>query len=172
MGISIVPAPAASASALPPVAIGAGGPYINPVTGLSTDYLNHFAEVVMILEMSSTSPECLADLGQWQPKTYLEHFAGSRFSNREQVIAAYQAAKPAVRDALDRAAETLNEALIKTCDVVLRRRAKAETTKAVERSLARLKPLISRTAAVINGAAPDLAQQLGSQAAVDAIFKR
>jgi hypothetical protein len=167
-----LPAPAASASALPPVAIRAGGPYINPVTGLSTDYLNHFAEVVMILEMLSTSPECLADLRQWQPKTYLEHFADSRFSNREQVIAAYQAAAPAARDALDRAAETLNEALIKARDVVLRQRAKAETTKAVERSLARLKPLISRTAAVINGAAPDVARRLGSQAAVDVIFKR
>jgi len=126
----------------------------------------------MILEMSSTSPECLADLREWRPKTYLEHFAGSRFSNREQVIAAYKGAKPAVRDALDRAAETLNEALIKTRDIVLRQRAKTETAKAVERSLAWLKPLISRTAAVINGTAPDIAQRQGSQAAVDVIFKR
>jgi len=167
-----LPAPAASGSVLPPVVTHAGGPHINPTTGLSTDYLNHFAEVVMVLEMSSASPECLADLREWRPKTYVEHFTATRFSNREQVIAAYEAAKPAVRDALDRAAETLNEALIKTRDIVLRRRAKAETTKAVERSLAWLKPLISRTAAVINGTAPDIAQRQGSQAAVDVIFKQ
>jgi hypothetical protein len=170
-----MPAPAAdrapTASVLPSVASAASGPYIKPATGLSTDYLNHFAEVVMVLEMSSASPECLADLREWRPKTYVEHFAASRFSNRDQVIAAYQAAKPVVREALDRAAETLNEALIKIRDIVLRQRAKQETTKAVERSLTWLKPLISRTAAVINGTAPDIAQRLESQAAVDVIFK-
>jgi hypothetical protein len=172
-----MPAPAADraipppASALPPIASGAGGPYVNPATGLSTDYLNHFAELVMVLEMSSTSPECLADLREWRPKTYVEHFAASRFSNREQVIAAYQATQPLVREAIDHAAETLNDTLVKIRDVVLRQRAKSDTTKAVARSLIWLKPLISRTAAVINGTAPDIAQRQGSQAAVDAIFK-
>jgi hypothetical protein len=165
-----IPSPAASV--LSPVASGAGGPYINPATGLSTDYLNHFAEMVMVLEMSSASPECLADLREWRPKTYAEHFTTSRFSNREHVIAAYQATQPVVREAIDRAAETLNEALVKIRDIVLRQRAKPETTKAVERSLTWLKPLISRTAAVINGTAPDIAQRQGSQAAVDVIFKR
>lgn len=163
---------APTASVLPPVPSHAGGPHINPATGLSTDYLNHFAEVVMVLEMSSASPECLTDLREWRPKTYVEHFAGSRFSNREQVIAAYEGASPAVRNALDRAAETLNEALIKTRDIVLRQRAKAEAIRAVERSLAWLKPLIARTAAVINGTAPDISQRHGTQAAVDVIFKR
>lgn len=159
-------------SVLPPVTNGAGGPEINPITGLSTDYLNHFAEVIMVLEMSSEAPECLSDLRQWRPKTYLQHFAGSRFSNRDAVISAYKAASPAVREALDRAAEMLNEALLKTRDIVLRQRAKTDTAKAVQRSLAWLKPLISRTAAVINGTAPDVAQQEGLQAAVDVIFKR
>lgn len=164
-------APQASASAISPLAAGSGGPYVNPATGLSTDYLNHFAEVVMVLEMSSTSLECLADLRDWQPRTYTEHFATSRFSNREQVIAAYHAADPKIREAIDRAAETLNDALIKIRDIVLRERAKSETTKAVQWSLTWLKPLISRAAAVINGTAPDVAQRQGSQAAVDVIFQ-
>ena len=146
-----------------------GGPYVNPTTGLSTDYLNHFAEVVMILEMSSVSPECLADLRAWQPKTYVEHFATSHFSNRDQVIAAYRAAKPAIREAIDGSAGILNDALIKIRDIVLRQRAKADTVRAVQWALTWLKPLISRTAAVINGTAVDVKGQ-GSQAAVDAIF--
>jgi hypothetical protein len=147
-----------------------GGPYINPATGLSTDYLNHFAEVVMILEMSSASPECLNDLRTWQPKTYVEHFATSHFSNREQVIAAYRAAKPSVRESIDGAASVLNDALIKTRDIVLRQRAKPDTAKAVQWALSWLKPLIGRTAAVINGTGVNALQGQGSQAAVDAIF--
>jgi hypothetical protein len=172
-----MPAPAADrailsfAAAPQQVRTGAGGPYINPATGLSTDYLNHFAEVVMVLEMSSTSPECLADLREWQPRTYPEHFARTRFSNRDQVIAAYWTADPVVREAIDQAAETLNDALVKIRDIVLRQRAKPETTKAVDWSLTWLKPLISRTAAVINGTAPDFAQRQGTQVAIDAIFE-
>ena len=55
---------------------------INPATGLATDYLNHFNEAVMLLEMLSSCPECLADFLDWQPKSYREHFLGSRFKDR------------------------------------------------------------------------------------------
>lgn len=160
-----------SASARSAVSFGAGAPYINPATGLSTDYLNHFAEVVMVLEMSSASPECLADLREWRPRTYAEHFARTRFSNRDQVIAAYRGADPMVREAIDRAADTLNDALVKIRDIVLRQRAKRETTKAIEWSLTWIKPLISRAAAVINGTAPDIAHHQATQIAIDAIFE-
>jgi hypothetical protein len=172
-----MPAPAAECAQSRPAAslplnTGESGPAINPVTGLSTDYLNHFAEVVMVLEMSTASPECLNDLRQWRPKTYVEHFAGSRFKNRDAVIAAYRNASPAIREAIDGTAETLNQALVKTRDIVLRQRAKPETAKAVESMLAWLKPLISRTAAVINGLAPDVADWPSPQTSVDVIFKR
>ena len=56
---------------------------INPATGLSTDYLNHFTEAIMLLEMLSSCPECLDDFLGWRPKSYREHFAASRFSDRD-----------------------------------------------------------------------------------------
>src|SRR5436305_12785984 len=87
---------------------GCGGPKINPETGLSTDYLNHFTEAVMVLEMADAVSECLHDLDAWQPKTYAEHFVASRFSNRDAIVAAYQAADPGLRATLDRTAELLN----------------------------------------------------------------
>jgi len=34
---------------------------INPPTGLATDYLNHFSEAVMLLEMVPVMPECAED---------------------------------------------------------------------------------------------------------------
>ena len=47
-------APATTAS---PVTSGRTGPNINPVTGLSTDYLNHFTEAIMLLELLPADPE-------------------------------------------------------------------------------------------------------------------
>ena len=34
---------------------------INPRTGLATDYLNHFNEAIMLLEMITDMPECAED---------------------------------------------------------------------------------------------------------------
>ena len=63
-----MPAPAIAAPL--PEASGPGMPNINPATGLSTDYLNHFSEALMALEMVRDMPECIEDLRAWTPKTY------------------------------------------------------------------------------------------------------
>ena len=47
---------------------------INPATGLATDYLNHFNEAIMLLEMLSSCPDCIEDFLAWQPLSYREHF--------------------------------------------------------------------------------------------------
>jgi hypothetical protein len=77
------------------------GTNINPETFLATDYLNHFTEVVMLLEMLPSMPECLGDIRAWSPKSYEEHFQGSVFSDRELAIQAYQQADPALRRPFD-----------------------------------------------------------------------
>src|SRR5687768_4614722 len=69
---------------------------INPLTGLSTDYLNHFNEAVMLLEMLPCMPECGEDLAAWRPLTYQEHFERSQLTHRELTIAAYDLADPTV----------------------------------------------------------------------------
>src|SRR5262245_28249336 len=40
---------------------------INPRTGLATDYLNHFNEAIMLLEMIPDMPECADDFLEWRP---------------------------------------------------------------------------------------------------------
>lgn len=77
------------------------GTNINPETYLATDYLNHFTEVVMLLEMLPSMPECLGDIRAWAPKSYEEHFRDSVFSDKELAIEAYQQADPALRGPFD-----------------------------------------------------------------------
>ena len=70
---------------------------INPRTGLATDYLNHFNEAIMLLEMIPDMPECAEDFLLWCPLTYAEHFTASNFRARDLAIEAYEQAHPAVR---------------------------------------------------------------------------
>jgi hypothetical protein len=150
-----MPAPAA---AVPhPEASGPGIPNINPATGLSTDYLNHFSEALMALEMVRGMPECIDDLRAWRPKTYIEHFDGSRLSHRGEVIRMYEAAPRPLREALDALAGVLNARLAEARDAAVHRRP-------ADHAVAALRPLIAQLAALINGSMER------SQAAIDAMF--
>jgi hypothetical protein len=65
------------------------GTNINPQTLLATDYLNHFNEIVMMLEMIPDMVDCLEDAQAWQPKSYQDHFRDSQFRDRELAVEAY-----------------------------------------------------------------------------------
>jgi hypothetical protein len=155
----------AAATASRPEASGPGIPNINPVTGLSTDYLNHFTEALMALEMAADIPECLDDLKAWRPKTYAEHFAQSRFKNRAVVIDFYRVAEPALRRRVDRLSETINGLLIEAIEA-------ATGAAPVAQRAATIRPLMAELADLINGTADKPADRRSSQAAIDAMFLR
>ena len=52
---------------------------INPRTGLATDYLNHFNEAIMLLEMIPDMPECAEDFLTWTPAVLRRAFLGFQF---------------------------------------------------------------------------------------------
>lgn len=70
---------------------------INPDTGLATDYLNHFNEVMMLMEMLPDMPDCAEDVLDWAPADYTEHFTSSGFKDKDLAVLAYQAAPRHVR---------------------------------------------------------------------------
>src|SRR6266852_7356699 len=74
---------------------------INPRTGLATDYLNHFNEAIMLLEMIPDMPECSEDFLHWTPLSYAEHFTASNFTARDLAISAYESADPDIRAEFD-----------------------------------------------------------------------
>jgi hypothetical protein len=146
---------------------------INPATGLATDYLNHFNEAVMLLEMLSSCPECLTDFLDWQPKSYREHFLGSRFKDREMAVTAYQAANATVRNCLDMLAGTMTAVLEATRGAMRSGLPEPAAQRLAQTTVAALKPLIARAGAVINGDAEALAgDAVAPQVAVDRLLKR
>src|SRR5437763_10678012 len=74
---------------------------INPRTGLATDYLNHFNEAIMLLEMIPDMPECAEDFLTWSPLSYCEHFMASNFRARDLAIEAYDTADATIRAEFD-----------------------------------------------------------------------
>ncbi len=68
------------------------GTNINEKTLLATDYLNHFNELVMVLDIIPDMPDCLEEARAWVPKSYEDHFADSQFSEATLAIEAYSLA--------------------------------------------------------------------------------
>jgi hypothetical protein len=154
-----------------PEASGPGIPNINPVTGLSTDYLNHFTELLMALEVVAGIPEYIDDLRAWRSKTYAEHFATSRFTNRDTVIHLYQATDPSMRKQVDKVSDALNRLLAEARDAVLRDPETAAGA-AAQHATGKVRPLIAELAALMNGTADEAGQGLNPQAAIDAMFAK
>jgi hypothetical protein len=146
---------------------------INPATGLATDYLNHFNEAIMVLEMLSACPESIDDFLGWRPMSYREHFTASRFTGRDMAIAAYDAADPALRDCLDTLAGTMTAVLEATRAAMDADMPQDTAAVLATRAAAWLRPLVARAGSVINGD-PDagLAEPVVPQAVVDALMKR
>jgi hypothetical protein len=144
---------------------------INPVTGLATDYLNHFNEAIMLLEMLADCPDCLEDFLRWEPMSYRDHFVASRFKGRDLAISAYDAADPDLRVCLDMLADTMT-AVLEATRAALRSGMPPEAAGALaERAAAGLRPLVARAGAVINGE-PDAKLPATPQATVDGLMNR
>ncbi|WP_209000091.1 hypothetical protein [Pannonibacter tanglangensis] len=147
---------------------------INPATGLATDYLNHFNEVVMLLEMLPAMPECAEDVLAWEPADYQTHFENSSFSERQLAILAYHAAPVRLRTHLDTLTLQINEA-VRACQTALRAADDpSQVAQAVaERATNDVKPLIAMASGVIHGHVGDrdaVQDREEAQAEIDALF--
>lgn len=77
------------------------GTNINTETLLATDYLNHFNEVVMMLDMLPDMPDCLDMVKEWQPKSYKDHFHDSTIADKDLAVECYDHVKPVQKKAFE-----------------------------------------------------------------------
>jgi hypothetical protein len=135
---------------------------INPKTGLATDYLNHFNEAVMLLEMIPDMPECSEDFLVWEPLSYAEHFRASNFKARDLAIEAYDCADPGIRSDFDDIVNNMTKILTAIGEAMRNAQQDATRARLAEEAVGWIKPLIGRAGGVINGQ--------GSEADVDYIM--
>jgi hypothetical protein len=124
---------------------------INPRTGLATDYLNHFNEAIMLLEMVPDMPDCAEDFLAWHPLSYAEHFTASNFKARDLAISAYDSADPKIRTAFDNVTSAMTSILSAVSDAM--RQATQDKTRAMlaEQATVWVKPLVTQAGGIING---------------------
>lgn len=126
---------------------------IHPRTLLATDYLNHFNEVIMLLEMLPQMPECAEDVLDWQPCSYQCHFEASGFKDRDLAIRAYELAPAETRCPFDAAVAAIDGRIIEVQDLI--RDADGDDPALHEQVMllvtTELKPLVARVSAIVNG---------------------
>src|SRR4029079_8398145 len=110
-----------------------------------------------------------------EPLSYQEHFAASHFKDKELALAAYRLAEPGARAQLDELADTMNALLVATCETFQRRASLESANALAAETAARLKPLVARAGAVINGYDIEHSEDMTTgdqQATVDALFEQ
>jgi hypothetical protein len=124
---------------------------INPRTGLATDYLNHFNEAIMLLDMIPDMPSCAEDFLTWQPLTYGEHFAASNFKARDLAIRAYEQSDATVRAEFDNITGAITSIL--TAVGAAMREAQQDRTriKLAEQATGWVRPLAMLASGIIHG---------------------
>jgi hypothetical protein len=158
------------------------GTNINEATLIASDYLNHFHELVMLLEAVSSDPDGFADdLLSWRPLTYEEHFSESGFRDKNLAVAAYRRAPPRIRARFDEAVARLHgEALTLVAEVAAAlgdsHKHVGQLNKTCAHAAQRLRVLIDEANAIANGETlperkeSDTLGDVGGQAAIDALF--
>src|SRR6201988_464156 len=134
---------------------------INPRTGLATDYLNHFNEAIMLLEMIPDMPECVGDFLEWQPLSYAEHFIASNFKARDLAIEAYETADAEIRAEFDHMTTTMTNILTAVSQAMREVNQDSTRSKLAVQAISWLKELVAATGGIING---------GTEANVDYIM--
>jgi hypothetical protein len=90
------------------------GTNIDPNSLLSTDYFNHFNEVIMLFSMMADAPELLDEVDKWNYITYREHFKQSGLGFADLAIEAYETAPFQVRERFEKIATEMSMLVVET----------------------------------------------------------
>ena len=84
---------------------------LHPQSRMSNDFLNHYNEVVMLLEMLPGMPDCYDDVAAWRPKNYVAHFEASTLHWADYAVAEYQHLDAEWKEPFERILAILDEFL-------------------------------------------------------------
>lgn len=148
---------------------------IHPDTRLATDYLNHFNEVVMLIDLLPSMPDFAPEVVAWRPCSYTEHFHRSSFKGKALAIRAYATVEAERRGALEDTLEGVDHCLAEIQRLILDAPADLPLEAIADITEMRIKPLLSHAMGLINGAAIVAVEEDASgqaQSAVDALFEQ
>lgn len=92
---------------------------VNPASGIANDYLNHFNEILLLIEnLPTLLPEMLDELLEWRPVTYREYFAKSQLPGSARALAIYEELDEAFRRDFESIIDGINAMATASIDVI------------------------------------------------------
>jgi hypothetical protein len=137
--------------------------------GLSTDYLNHYSEMLMLIETAAADPELADELRRWKPIDYRSYFGVSALRRAAAALCAYDALPDERRfifEKLIRAIDQLAEMAILALDLKEDRETAAFVPAATAPIVRRL---IARAASFLNSGGADVGRPGAIEEAQEAI---
>ena len=155
------------------------GTNINEETLLATDYLNHFNEVVMMIDMLPDMPDCLDMVKEWEPKPYKDHFRDSTIADKDLAVEVYDHVQPLHKKAFEDTVSKVDMAIfqaivdaeeaIATGDLEYLRFKVGESAQGIHRLTERLSAIVHGTADLSGTEEPE-EQVVMDQNDIDALF--
>jgi len=144
------------------------GTNIDPRSFLSTDYFNHFNEVIMMLNMLPDMPELLDEIDKWVYKTYREHFQSSELGFAPLAIQVYDYAPVELREKFDKITVQMSMLVVETRIQLRQLLEQGEKQKFADMALLHsmeLQGMVDDGGAIVHGHGKS-----ADQSAIDAMF--
>ena len=137
---------------------------VNPESGIANDYLNHFNEILLLIEnLPVLLPEMIEDIMRWKPVGYIEYFTKSPLPGSAEALKIYDSLDKSFRDDFESMIELLNTIVVSSIEVVFKYRLPDGSIdpeaigEICEQYSAVLRAVLDRLADLVNhGSAPPL----------------
>ena len=137
---------------------------VNPASGIANDYLNHFNEILLMIEnLPILLPEIVEDILQWKQVSYTEYFKKSPLPGSAEALRIYDALDPNFRTDFESMIELLDRIVLSSIEIIFDHRLPDGSIEPeaigeiCEQNSADLRAVLDRAADLINhGYAPPL----------------
>ena len=130
---------------------------VNPASGIANDYLNHFNEVLLLIEnLPVMLPEMVDEILGWTPISYREYFQKSRLPGSAKALGIYDSLDADFRAYFEAQISGLNALALESIAVIKEHRAPDGTIEPdavaeyCERASAQMRERLEVTADLVN----------------------
>ena len=137
---------------------------VNPASGIANDYMNHFNEILLMIEnLPALLPEMVDELLAWKPVSYRAYFESSPLPGSKETLEIYNALDEDFQRDFESMIELLDKIIMESISVIAAHRRDDGTIEAEEieetcaQLSAQLRMVLDRTSDLVNhGYAPPL----------------
>lgn len=130
---------------------------VNPASGVANDYLNHFNEVLLLIEnLPVLLPEMVDEILGWEPISYREYFQKSRLPGSAKALQIYDGIDAGFRTYFEGQIASLNAMALESIAVIKEHRSEDGTIEPdsvaefCELASAKMRKALEHTADLVN----------------------